>query len=62
MTAEHEIAAPARLARMDVVSPWQPPLQVGAVSRWLTVMGEAWRDAMELYARAGLHRGHRGWF
>jgi hypothetical protein len=62
MSAEQEIAAPAQLARFEFVSPWRTPLPASATRRWSKALAEAWREGMALYVRAGLQRGHWGWF
>lgn len=61
MSAEQEFAAPAQLARIEFVSPWRPPLRASFARRCLTALGVAWREGMEFYVRAGMHRGHSGW-
>jgi hypothetical protein len=61
MSAEHEIAAPGRLARLATVSPWRTASPTGVAWRWLAELAEAWREGMALYVRAGMHRGRWGW-
>jgi len=62
MSAEHEVAAPVTLARLEFVSPWQTPLRIGRVRRWMAWLAAAWREGMELYVRAAMMRGHwREW-
>jgi len=65
MSVEQEIAAPALLARIEAVSPWQSPLPTSRLRRWVAVLADAWREGMELYVRACMHggywdRGHGG--
>jgi hypothetical protein len=62
MQAEQEIAAPAPLARIEFVSPWQMPLSGSFARRWLTALADAWREGLELYRRAAAVRGHTGWW
>lgn len=62
MSVEQEIAAPALLARIEAVSPWQAPLSASRRRRWLAVLADAWREGMELYLRTGTRRGHWGGF
>ena len=62
MSVEQEIAAPALLARIETVSPWQAPLRARRLPRWLASLADAWREGMALYVRAGMHRGHWGGF
>ena len=62
MTADHEIAAPARLARRETVSPWLTPLPTGIARGWLAGLAAAWRESMALYVRAGMPTRHGGWF
>jgi len=62
MSAQQQIAAPAPLARLEVVSPWRSAAQGSRERRWLAGLAEAWREGMALYIRAGAHRGHWGGF
>jgi hypothetical protein len=62
MSAENEVAAPAKLAPFEFVSPWQTPLRTGRARRWLAWMANAWREGIRLYVRAMMVRGHgQGW-
>jgi hypothetical protein len=60
MSAEHEIAAPVHLARLETVSPWQPTLPTSRARRWLAALAAAWREGMQLYVRAAMTRGYWG--
>jgi hypothetical protein len=60
MSVEQEIAAPALLARIEAVSPWQPALPSSRARRRLAALAAAWREGMALYVRAAVVRGHRG--
>jgi hypothetical protein len=63
MPAEHEIAAPALLARTGGVSPWRISARRPAPARrWLAWLVSAWREGLALYAQAAMLRGDRGWF
>ena len=62
MSAEHEIAAPVQLARLQAVSPWQPALPTRRAHGWLAALAAAWREGVELYARAAMARGYWGRF
>jgi hypothetical protein len=60
MSVEQEIAAPALLARIEAVSPWQATLPTSRPRRWLTALAAAWREGMALYVRAAMARGRWG--
>jgi hypothetical protein len=62
MSVEQEIAAPALLARIEAVSPWQATLPTSRLGRWVSVLADAWREGMELYVRASILRGPWGGF
>jgi hypothetical protein len=62
MSVEQEIAAPALLARIEAVSPWQAPSRESRLRHGLAVLAEAWREGVALYVRAAMYRGHGGWF
>jgi hypothetical protein len=62
MSVEQEIAAPALLARIEAVSPWQAPSPSSRLRQWAGVLADAWREGMELYVRASMQRGYWGWF
>jgi hypothetical protein len=62
VSAENDVAAPAKLAPFEFVSPWQTPLRTRFARHWLAWLVGAWREGMQLYVRAMLVRGHwQGW-
>jgi len=60
MPTDHEMAAPAELARIEVVSPWLTATARRAPRRWLAHLVAIWREAMELYGRATMY-GRTSW-
>lgn len=56
MPFDHEFAAPVPPARLEVVSPWRADPRLSLPAAWLAYLEAAWREVMEMYARASPYR------
>jgi hypothetical protein len=57
MPFDHEPTAPALPARIEAASPWRANRRWNLPLAWFASFAAAWRETMEMYARAAPYRG-----